>query len=333
MRVVVTGGAGFIGRILVRRLAGRGDDVVALVRDPAKAPYLQRDHVRLVTSDLASVPALITQMKGADAVIHAAGQYRIGIRASERDAMLDANVGATERVLDAAVAAGVQRVVYLSTVNVFGDTAGKEVDETYRRDERLGFLSWYDETKYGAHLAAEKRIAGGAPIVIVEPGQVYGPNDHSLASGQIEHAYTGRLRYVTFPRVGMAWVHVDDLVDGMVVALDRGRIGESYIMAGAPLRIGESVTIAARVGGRKPPRLTMPVALMRMMAPLNDRFGGLPGMPGNLSETINAGGKVTYWARSDKAQTELGFKARSLQQGVADTWRPLGANPDAPSKD
>src|SRR5688572_24857759 len=109
MRVVITGGAGFIGRAIVERLAKRGDDVVALVRDTGRARYLKHDdRVELVTSDLSSVAQLTAQMKKADAVIHAAGMYRVGIKRSERDAMWDANVGATERVLDAAVAAAVK---------------------------------------------------------------------------------------------------------------------------------------------------------------------------------------------------------------------------------
>lgn len=84
--------------------------------------------------------------------------------------------------------------------------------------------------------------------------------------------------------------------------------------------MGESVAIAARVGGRKPPRLTIPTSLLRLFAPINDRLGGLPGMPANLGETIRASDGVTYWANHDKATAELGFQPRSLEQGVADTW-------------
>lgn len=320
MKVVITGGAGFIGRVIVERLAARGDEVVALVRDPARARHLKRDGVTLVASDLSSAAALTTQMKGADGVIHSAGSYRIGIRASEREQMWDANVGATERVLDGAIEAGVPRIVYVSTNNVFGDSRGRVIDETYRRDVKGGFLSWYDETKYRAHEAAAARIEKDAPIVIVQPGQTYGPNDHSLASSQLELAHSGRLRYVAFPSSGLAWVHVDDLADGIVAALDRGRLGESYSLAGDCHRMGASVAIAARIGGRRPPRLNVPTRLLRLIAPINDRLGGLPGLPHNLGETIRAGEGVTYWAKHDKATAELGFQPRSLEQGIADLW-------------
>ena len=102
-------------------------------------------------------------MTGAAGVIHIAGSYLVGIPASERPAMYEANVGATQRVLDAAIAAGVPRIVYISTVNVFGNTHGRIVDETYHRDLAEGFVSYYDETKYLAHVAAEARIEAGAP--------------------------------------------------------------------------------------------------------------------------------------------------------------------------
>jgi nucleoside-diphosphate-sugar epimerase len=324
VRVVVTGGAGFIGRAVVARLAARDDQVVALVRDLVRASHLIAPNVELVQSSLDDPEQLAAAFHGADAAIHGAGDYRIGIPERDHAAMWDANVGTTERVLDAAIAAGVPRILYLSTVGVMGNTHGRLVDETYRRDPTDGFLGWYDETKYRAHEVAEARIATGAPITIAMPSQVYGPNDHSITSRQLELAHAGRLRYVALGNAGAAWVHVHDLADGIVAALDRGRIGEAYILAGECRRLGEAVAIAARVAGRRPPRLGVPTLLLRLTAPLNDAVGGLPGMPANLRETIDSGDGVTYWATHEKASRELGFAPRTLAQGVADTW---GGNP------
>ena len=326
MRVVVTGGAGFVGRAVVERLHHRGDDVVALVRDPATAAHLVHEGgggggaIELVRSSLADTGSLGDALRGADAVIHVAGMYRVGIKASERPAMWDANVGATERILDAAIAAGVPRIVDISTVNVFGNTKGAVVDETYHRDPAGGFLSVYDETKYRADAAAVARIERGAPIVIVMPSQVYGPHDHSLASEQLHQAFHGTLRYRAFSSLGTCWVHVQDLAEGIVAALDRGAPGERYCLAGPCHTMGESIAIAARAGGRRAPRIELPTALARLAAPLNDALGGLPGMPANLRETIAAGDGVTYWASHAKATRELGFAPRSLEQGVVDTW-------------
>ena len=319
-RVIVTGGAGFIGRAVVERLGDRGDEIAALVRDPDRARHLVRSGVTLIKSDLGDHGTLRAAMAGASAVIHGAGSYKVGIARSERPAMWKANVEVTERVLDAAIAAGVPRIAYISTVNVFGNTHGAVVDETYRRNLEDGFLSWYDETKFRAHEAAEARIAAGAPIVIVQPGQVYGPHDHSVASQQLALAHAGRLPYIGLPDTGLAWVHVHDLADGIVAALDRGRIGEAYSLAGECLRFDAAIRIAARVGGHRPPWFALPTGLARLMAPINDAIGGFPGMPASVAETIRAGAGVTYWASHDKASRDLEFAPRSLEQGSADTW-------------
>jgi dihydroflavonol-4-reductase len=163
-------------------------------------------------------------------------------------------------------------------------------------------------------------MAAGAPIVIVEPGQTYGPHDHSAAGGQLELAHHGKLPYMVLADVGLAWAHVHDVADGIVAALDRGMIGEAYSLGGPCLRLAESIEIAASVGGKRAPRLRIPTALLRALAPLNDRLGGLPGLPANTRETIDSSAGVTYWVSHDKAARELGFNPRDLEQGIADTW-------------
>jgi len=319
MRVVVTGGAGFIGRSVVGQLAARGDLVVALVRDPARASFLQATGVTLATSDLADVAWLTDQLRGADALIHGAGSYKVGITAAERPAMWDANVGTTERVLAAAAAAGTSRIAYVSTVGIFGDTHGREVDETYRRDPSQGFLSCYDETKFRAHEVAERAIAAGTPIVIAQPGQVYGPGDHTLIGEVMGDAYRGRLHYLALAEVAFGMAHVDDTAAGIIGALDRGRPGEAYVIAGEPSTLAAAAGLAARLGGHRPPILRVPTGLLRLIAPLNDGMGGLPGLPANMHETIRVA-QASYLASHAKAERELGFAPRSLEQGIVDTF-------------
>jgi nucleoside-diphosphate-sugar epimerase len=161
MRVVVTGGAGLVGRAVVRQLLERGDAVTALVRDPDRASFLVELGAELVRDDLSDVGRLGVHLAGADGLVHAAGRYEVGILSSARPAMWDANVGTTTRILGAAKAAATPRVVYVSTVNVFGNTHGRTVDETDRRNPAEGYLSWYDETKFAAHGVAEQAIAPG----------------------------------------------------------------------------------------------------------------------------------------------------------------------------
>lgn len=320
MRVVVTGATGFIGAVVARQLRARGDDVVAIVRDPARASGLGDVGIELRAGDLSEVDPLARQLAGADALVHMAGSYRIGIRPSERPAMLDANAGTTTRVLDAAARAGTARIVYISTANVLGNTHGQVVDETHVRDLGEGFFSYYDLTKFRAHELVTARIAGGAPIVIAMPGGVYGPGDHSEAGGQLALAHAGKLRYIALGDTGLSWTYVDDVADGIVRVLDRGRLGESYILSGPSLVLRDAVGAAAIAGRKRPPRLVLPTGLLRLFIPVSRRFGAVGGLPANLAETIKAGDGVTYWARAAKAERELGFMARDLESGLRATF-------------
>jgi dihydroflavonol-4-reductase len=320
MRVVLTGATGFIGGVVARQLQARGDAVVAIVRDPARAADLGDLGVELTAGDLSDVDAIVDQLAGADALVHMAGSYRIGIRPSERPAMLDANVGTTTRILDAAARAATPRILYTSTANVLGNTHGEVVDETHVRDLAEGFFSYYDLTKFQAHELVAARIGGGAPVTIVMPGGVYGPGDHSEAGGQLALAHAGKLPYIALGDIGLSWTYVDDVADGIVRVLDRGRLGESYILSGPSLLLRDAVGAAAIAGRKRPPRLVLPTGLLRLFIPVSRRFGAVGGLPANLAETIKAGDGVTYWARAAKAERELGFTARDLESGLRATF-------------
>ncbi|MFL5679690.1 MAG: NAD-dependent epimerase/dehydratase family protein [Chloroflexota bacterium] len=318
MRIFVTGGAGFIGKRVVAQLVAGGHSVLCVVRNPGTAGVVQLG-ADVAAGTLRSRPEIERQMQGADAVVHLAGSYKVGISVPQRPEMYDANVGTTERVLDAAVANGVSRIVYVSTINTFGNTKGVVVDETYRRDPADGFLSYYDETKYRAHLVAEERAAAGAPIVIAQPGGVIGPGDPSQVGRQLRQAHDGALRYLALTDVGLSFVYVDDVAAGIVAALERGRVGESYVLGGTIGRLKDGLAIAARLAGRRLPRFGVPVPLLRFVArhgPSGDRLG----LPPNLAEIIGASDRVTYWARHDKAARELGYAPRALEAALTDTF-------------
>ena len=318
MKAVVTGGAGFIGLALVRQLRDRGDDVIAVVRDPAHDSELTDLGCTLVEADLGSVTVdhLADQLKDADALFHLAGSYKVGIPESEHVAMFTANVVATRTVLDAGIRAGVRRIVYVSTANVFGDTHGAVVDETYRRPQPPAFLSYYDETKYLAHLAAEERIAAGAPILIAMPGMVYGPGDHSQVGGVIRQAMAGTLTVLSAADLGGSLVHVDDVAAGLLLAHDKGAIGHAYVLGGEIATIREIVRRAVALAGRQPPRFTTPSWMLQVIAPLGAIIGPALGVEPNLAETIRASDGVTYWASSEKAKRELGYAPRDLEAGL-----------------
>jgi len=318
MKAFVTGATGFIGGRVAARLRARGDEVRALVRSRSRAGELERLGCEIVEGDLSSAEAIRDAAQGCDAVFHIGAVYKVGIPASERAAMYEANVRGTERVLDAAIAAGAGRIVYVSTAAVFGDTSGKVVDETYQRPQR-DFLSYYDETKYLAHQAALERIAKGAPIVIVQPGGVYGPDDPSELGNMIEQARTGKLKLKMFPQLGLTLVHVDDVADGIVLAHDRGRIGESYVLGGEVSTMGKLVERVCELSGRKPPARELPAALMKLAIPIGPVVGKLMGFPPNLGELIRTSDGVTVWASHEKAARELGYSPRDLRTGLAQT--------------
>ena len=316
MRAFVTGGTGFIGGSLVRRLRERGDDVVALVRNPEKASALREQGVELVAGDLDDSRAIRDGLEKADAAFHVAAVYKVGIPVSERAAMTEANVAGTERVLDAATDAGVQRIVYVSTVNAFGNTRGRIVDEDYRRNVNDGFVTWYDKTKYEAHVAAEERIAKGAPIIIVQPGAVYGPGDHSELGVIVDQAMRGKLPFISFADTGVVMCHVDDIAAGILLAQAKGETGRHYVLGGDITTMRGIVRAAATAAGRRPPRMSMPSWAIKAGIPLAPVVTKLMGLPPNLREMVRASDGVTYWATDKRAREELGYAPRDLETGM-----------------
>ncbi len=325
MKAFVTGATGFIGGHVVRKLRARGDEVTVLARSAPKASALAELGCEVIEGDLANPAAIARGAEGCDAVFHVAAIYRVGVPASERATMHDANVRGTERVLDAAAHAGVARVVYVSTANVYGNTKGDVVDETYVRPQPPEFLSQYDRTKYEAHQVALARIAQGAPIVIVMPGGVYGPDDPSELGNMIDQARTGKLKLRLFPATGFNYIHVEDVAEGIILAHDKGRAGQAYNVAGQRSTIGELVDKVCSLSGRKPPRLTMPPALMKAAVPIGPLVGKLLGFPPNLAELIRTSDGVTFWISDEKARGELGLRTRDLDTGLAQTLSANGA--------
>ncbi|HKO33302.1 MAG TPA: NAD-dependent epimerase/dehydratase family protein [Candidatus Limnocylindria bacterium] len=326
MRAFVTGGAGFVGGAVVRQLLARGDHVVAAVRDPHNAGSLGMSGAALVGMDLAApdpIP-LVAAMEGADAVFHLAGNYRVGIRPGERPAMWAANVTATGRVLDAAAQTGVARIVYTSTANVLGNTFGQAPDETFQRQQPPAFLSWYDETKYRAHLLAEERAANGAPVLIAMPGMIYGPGDHSQAGAQIQQALEGRLPILSVPDLGGNLAHVDDIATGILLVHDRGSLGSHYLLGGEVATMRQVMERAAALGGHPPPRFEVPPWLVRGVGALGSVSALLRGP--DLGELVRASLGVTYWFSDAKARSELGYAPRPLDEGLR-TMLPKGARP------
>ena len=318
MRAFVTGGTGFVGGRLAGALRGRGDEVVALVRSPERARNLERLGCELRRGDLSDDAAIRDATRGCDAVFHIAAMYEVGIPRSARPAMFEANVRGTERVLDAATQAGVSRIVYVSTIGAFGNTRGRVVDETYRHPMD-GFTSYYEETKLLAHRIAEDRIERRAPVIIVSPGGIYGPGDTSDLGVLMDRVRRGKLPGRMYPEAGFNWVHVDDVITAILLAHDRGRIGETYVVGGHLGTIGDMIDAVAEAAGRKAPSWRWPSPVLKAGIPFGRVIGKVLGIGPNLKELIRSADGVTFWASDDKIRRELGYAPRDLRTGIRQT--------------
>jgi nucleoside-diphosphate-sugar epimerase len=319
VKVFVTGGTGFIGGEVVRQLRARGDEVTCLVRNPGKAGKLAALGCQLVSGDLSDREAMRAGMAGCEGVIHAAAMYEVGIPAKQHPAMYEANVHGTEHVLGAALEAKVPKLVYVSTVGVFGNTHGKIVDESYEHPGKE-FTSYYEETKLEGHRIAKRMIAENElPAVIVQPGGVYGPGDTSQIADLLEEFFAGRLFLMPFPDLGICLSHVEDIAAGILLALDKGRVGETYVLSGPATTMREAIETVAAASGRKAPKRALPTAVMKALTPVGPLVGKLMGQPPNLRELISSADGVTFWASHEKASRELGYSPRGMDEGMRQT--------------
>lgn len=315
MRYFITGATGFIGRHLARQLVADGHQVVALVRQPAAALDLEELGIELVEGDIVDPTPLAGAMDGADGVFHLAAWYKLGAR--DRSMAEVINVEGTRNVLDAARQAGIPKTVYTSTIGVFGHTGGRMVDESYRHDGP--WLSAYDRTKWLAHYeVAVPMMEAGLPLVVVQPGIVYGPDDHSNV-GSVFRDYLRR-RLPVVPVQGGCWAHVADTARGHIQAMERGQVGASYILGGECLMWHDVLKLAHEITGIRPPRLKLPPTIARVWSRLMDPLARVLPLPQMYHpETLRVAAGTTYWASDALARREIGWDPRPIRDGLVQT--------------
>jgi dihydroflavonol-4-reductase len=316
MRVFLTGATGYVGGEVARLLCERGDQVRALVRDAGRADELLRLGCEVVEGDLSDELALVEHCRGVQAVVHTAAVSDVGVSADRREAMVDVNVTGTERVIGAALSAGVTKAVHISSVAVYGDTGGRVADERWQRDVGTEWTSAFEQTSALAQRRAREISACGLPLVVVQSGPVYGPGEPRALLGVLASFLAGRLSALPFPELGVCPVHRDDLAAGVLLALDKGTPGESYVLAGEPVRLEQVLRLLADVSGRRPPTMTVPSGLLRALVPAGPLVSRALGLPPNLRELVRCSAGATYWASSDKAMDELGWTPRPLRDGL-----------------
>lgn len=315
MRYAITGATGFVGEALARRLAADGHDVVATVRTPAKAADLAELGVDVRQADLDDVAAMTEAFRGCDGVFHVAGWYKVGDPNPEEGWRV--NVEGTKNALAAAAAAQVPRLVYTSTLAVNSHTDGRTVDETYRFTGR--HRSTYDETKARAHEYVEQYAATHAApeIVTVMPGGIYGPGDTSTLGALLADVAVGK-RVMVSSSLRMMQAYVDDIADGHVLAMERGRAGESYMLAGERSDLRSVVTeMAALVGGPKPIDMPLPVLIGAEKA--MGLISRVVTLPTQFNPEALRAAQCSYLGTPAKAQKELGWTFRPLHEGLRDT--------------
>lgn len=329
MKAFVTGGTGFIGGHLIRRLLERGDQVTALVRSERDVERMRALGAIPVIGDIRDRESMRACMAGSDVVFHAAAWYKVG--AKDSHLAEEINVMGTRNVLSLAHELGVPRIVYTSSIAVYGDTHGRTVDENTPAPGGP-FDTEYDRTKWQAHFqAAVPLIEQGAPVIIVQPGAVYGPGDKSSFGQMMEWFYRGYFPIFPAPELALQFAHVDDVVEGHILSAERGKPGESYILAGPPSTMREVVGLWSRITGRPEPMLYVPFALVKPTAGLMGLLGKYVDLPELLSEEAIRISGSTYLGSAEKARRELGWQPRSIEEGMRQTLSAMGETVSAPA--
>jgi nucleoside-diphosphate-sugar epimerase len=307
MRYAMTGATGFVGGHLLTALRAQGHEVVAVVRNPDVD--LDAD---LVKGDVTSRGSLVDAFEGVDGVFHVAGWYKIGDDHPEDGWAV--NVQGTRNVMEAAVEAGVPRVVYTSTVAINSDTHGEVMDETYEFTGQ--HISVYDQTKAEAHKVAAS-YADRLDVVTVMPGGVYGPGDTSTIGELIAQTALGG-RALAPAGLQMCEAHVDDIATGHILGMDKGRRGQSYMLAGPQTSVVELLRLVADVAGGKAPIVLPDIVVGLSARTMGVLERGLPVPSTYRSETLRAS-RASYLGNPAKAQRELGWQARDLREGITQT--------------
>jgi nucleoside-diphosphate-sugar epimerase len=260
MKIFLTGGTGFIGQALVSSIRTRGWPLTVLVRDRQSAPgqWIARQGATLVRGDVTEPAGLVEAMQGSDVVIHNAGVYELGADRATVDRMTSVNVGGTENMMAAAHAAGVGKVVYVSTVWAPGPS-GRPPAPSTPKDERWSddgpYLSAYHRSKAEAHRVALRWRAKGLPIVTAMPNGVMGANDHSIFGYFLRLTLLGQMAPMAWGDDAVyAFVDVHALAEGLCLAAEKARAGEDYLFFGPRQTTRELFDLWGRKTGKRVPR-------------------------------------------------------------------------------
>ncbi|XFA73158.1 NAD-dependent epimerase/dehydratase family protein [Thermosynechococcaceae cyanobacterium Okahandja] len=315
MRVCVTGANGFVGTHVAHVLAEQGYRVRALVRQPDRATHLRAFGVEVVQGDLVSSD-LVDGLQGCQALFHVAAHYSLWRR--ERDRLYQVNVVGTRRILDAARQAGVERTVYTSSVAAIGvDPSGQPGTERYQSPpEKL--ISEYKRSKYWAEQEVHKAVAAGQDIVIVNPSTPIGAWDAKpTPTGDMILRFLRR-QMPFYVETGLNLIHVRDVAIGHVLALERGKRGDRYILGHQNLTLGEILQRLANLTGLPPPLGAIPVWLPLAVAWFDEVILGALGKTPSIPVDGVRMAQQRMFYDATKAVQELGLPQTPIDQALAE---------------
>jgi dihydroflavonol-4-reductase len=321
---LVTGATGFVGSAVARALLARGHPVRVLARPSSDRRNLAGLAVEIAEGAMEDPRSLARAVTGCRYVYHVAADYRIWV--PDPAPMFRANVEGTRDLLAAALEAGVERVVYTSSVATLGLVAGGSADEETPSsiDDMIGP---YKQSKYAAEEVVRELVRErGLPVVIVNPSTPVGPGD-------IKPTPTGRLiveaargQMPAFVDTGLNIVHVDDVAEGHLAAAEKGRVGERYILGGENMSLAEILAGVAQAVGRRPPRLRVPHSVLFPVAVGAELAARVTGRdPFVTLDGVRMSRKKMYFT-SEKASRELGYTPRPAREAITDAVAWFEAN-------
>ena len=316
MTVLVTGGTGFVGAAVVRRLLDAGKEVRALVRPTSDRRNLDGLRVEIAVSDLRDRPSLERALRGCRVLYHVAGDYRLW--APRPDELHETNVTGTRTLMLAALDAGVERVVYTSSVAALGLNPGGHPPADEETPVALAdMIGPYKRSKFLAEEEVRRLVRErGLPAVIVNPSAPVGPRDiKPTPTGRIiVQAARGRIPAVV--DTGLNVVHIDDVAAGHLAAAARGRIGERYVLGGRNMTLAELLGLIAAIVGRRPPRLRLPHGVVLPVAYAAEGWAKLTGRePFTTVDGVRMARKRMFFS-SAKAERELGYRTRPVEEAL-----------------
>lgn len=312
MKALVTGGTGFVGGALVRRLRRSGWDVRVLARHTSRVNALRELGVEIAYGDVLDPASVRTAVEGCPVVFHAAAIYELWVR--DRKQLMQTETEGTRNVLQAALDASVQRVVYTSSAIVIGERKGETGNED--TPHRGYFLSAYEEAKFRAEQVARRFLERGLPLVIVNPAAVYGPGDLKPSGRMIIDLLNGRLPAL-FPMF-LSVVFVEDVAEGHLRAYEQGTIGRRYILAEGTYTERQWVGEICRLARIRFPRM-IPAWMARIVASAGELVSAFTGRPPMLS--VETWRYLSHGFRVDgsRAVRELGVRYTPLTEGMRQT--------------